>query len=320
MITIPVQFSDRITHIDHAIFTAGGILSIQGWLATNDSKAFPRIETHLGGTKLKSFEVYHKYRPDVSELLNQKNEYLGFHFDYLVKESFSNKLLELVLDGNVIWSKTISQSICTPDYDKIYKSERVLHRSDIYGGGLPTQVVAPEVEALLSSELRPNDEVLDFGAGTGDTVALLLSKGLSATGLELDCVNKNYINKEAEPHLKLYDGSLPLPFENDQFDCVTSFEVMEHIPNFEACIAEIARISKRMFILTVPDANGIVRAHAQNVAPWHLLEGTHVNFFTQKNLAPILAKHWQHLDFRKITFNHLPDTFYANSLACVCTK
>ncbi len=320
MTTIPVQFSDGSTHIDFVAITNGGFLSVQGWFATKKSGTFPKIETRLDGALLEAFEIYHRYRPDVAELLNHKNQYLGFHFDYLIPKSITDKTLELVLKGKTIWSETISKAITPPDYDKVYKSNRVFHREDIYGGGIPSKVVAPEIAALLSSELKTKDKILDFGSGTGDTVAHLLLNNFSVTGLDLERVKNKYLNQTAEPYIKIYDGSLPLPFKNKQFDCVTSFEVLEHIPHFEDCISEIARISKHKFILTVPDAIGIARAHAQNVAPWHILEGTHVNFFTQKNLTPILSKYWKKLDFRKITFNTLPDTFYANSLACVCTK
>ncbi|MDA0346202.1 MAG: class I SAM-dependent methyltransferase [Verrucomicrobia bacterium] len=177
----------------------------------------------------------------------------------------------------------------------------------------------PEVVSLAETHIRNTDKDLDFGCGTGKLITVLRSRGIDIQGLDLNTIEiEEALQEPARPHVTFYDGTLPLPFPDGYFDVVTAMEVLEHIEDAEAFLLEIRRITKRVFIMTVPDATGIPRSHSQGVIPWHFLESTHVNFFTQKALSVLLEPHRESIQINKFGFTILPQTFFANNLSCVC--
>lgn len=104
---------------------------------------------------------------------------------------------------------------------------------------------------IVNAFLKPHHRVLDFGAGrgkwadveTGFKQALTTLKGKCARiiGCDLDpAVGDNPLIDEAV----LLEAGAPLPFENESFDLVTSWAVLEHIENPALIAAEIARILK----------------------------------------------------------------------------
>jgi ubiquinone/menaquinone biosynthesis C-methylase UbiE len=76
--------------------------------------------------------------------------------------------------------------------------------------------------------------------------------------------------------------------------------VLEHIPDYERAVSEIARVTRKGALITVPDVSAIPALHKHGVIPWHLLEATHVNFFTQESLAALLGRSFGRLEFYRI--------------------
>lgn len=70
-------------------------------------------------------------------------------------------------------------------------------------------------------------------------------------------------------------------------------EVLEHVPNPDAMLREVARVASRRFLVTVPDISAIPRCASQQVVPWHLLEATHVNFFNAVSLRALLERYFR---------------------------
>jgi 2-polyprenyl-3-methyl-5-hydroxy-6-metoxy-1,4-benzoquinol methylase len=190
-----------------------------------------------------------------------------------------------------------------------------MHREQMYGSGLPARGYNQEL-GLLASGLT--GRVLDFGCGLGPLVAMLRERGTEAEGLEIDRpAIASALADEVRPYIRLYDGTFPAPFEAGSFDWVICSEVLEHIPDYRAAITEIARIARQGLILTVPDMSAVPMLHKHNVVPWHLLESTHVNFFTQRSLAATLQPHFTQLDFLRICRGIVNDTNYWTSLAVI---
>ncbi len=161
--------------------------------------------------------------------------------------------------------------------------------------------------------------MLDFGCGTGKYVIHLQNRGVKVTGLDLNSPEiEEALRDEAKGCVTLYNGELPLPFPENHFDVVMTTEVLEHIEDAALILAELKRITKRTFLMTVPDGSGVPRCHSDNVIPWHFLEETHVNFFTQKALTTLLEPHWEAVQIYKFGITELPNSFFANNLACVC--
>lgn len=84
--------------------------------------------------------------------------------------------------------------------------------------------------------------VLEIGAGTGAMLHALRERGMMAEGVEL----REDLIEEA----RRWYGSLPLqkvtgtalPFPNETFDVVVSFDVFEHIADSDAHLDEVRRV------------------------------------------------------------------------------
>ena len=93
---------------------------------------------------------------------------------------------------------------------------------------------------LLHSGLK----LLEIGCGRGTLLHRLMARGLDVVGVE---TNPTRIDESR----RLYDA-LPihltagtsLPFPDEQFDIVLSFDVLEHIPDTDAHVAEVRRVLK----------------------------------------------------------------------------
>jgi hypothetical protein len=74
-----------------------------------------------------------------------------------------------------------------------------------------------------------------------------------------------------------------------QFRSVVCTEGLDHLPTPERFVAELARLAAEVLLVTVPDMSAIPRAFTHGVVPWHLLEASHVNFFSQHSLEASFA-------------------------------
>ena len=176
---------------------------------------------------------------------------------------------------------------CTlwPPYWRVYGSEQVLNRTDIYRSGPPASA-DPTVADLVSQLI--GSRVLDFGCGKGDLVRKLRARGHDAAGIEIDRAEiREDLGADVAQHIILYEGNLPLPYADKSFDSVTAIEVLEHVSDPHFVARELMRIARSSIFVTVPDMACIPFSYPTNTVPWHLLEGTHVNFFTALSLASI---------------------------------
>ena len=83
-------------------------------------------------------------------------------------------------------------------------------------------------------------------------------------------------------------------------------------------VAEIGRLCRRAAVLTVPDMSAVPAAFPHHVVPWHLLEATHVNFFTQRSLAAVLNAVFPRVSFARMGDFELNGTRLYTSLVAFC--
>jgi 2-polyprenyl-3-methyl-5-hydroxy-6-metoxy-1,4-benzoquinol methylase len=206
--------------------------------------------------------------------------------------------------------------VTAPDYAELLTRREPLRRSDVYGSGPPVAAVSGEI---LGFKPWMQGAVLDFGCGAGALVHELRRNGTEAWGLELDTpVIRDALLEDVAPYVTLYDGTFPTPLESKHFDTVTSVEVLEHIEDFSATIAELARLTRDRLLLTTPDLSAIPLLHRHRVVPWHLLEPTHVSLFTQESLARLLRTHFETVEFFRIGPTSVNGTLFHTSLLATC--
>jgi SAM-dependent methyltransferase len=165
--------------------------------------------------------------------------------------------------------------------------------------------------ALLGSR------ILDFGCGSGDLVAKMRAQGRDVTGIEIDRpAIREHLRPGAAPFVKLYDGSLPLPYADRSFDSVLATEVIEHVDKPEAVTQELMRVCRETIFITVPDMSSIPFSWPTATVPWHLLEVTHVNFFNARSLCTLFAPQFMPAKYFRIGNNVIREHFIPGSI-CV---
>jgi 2-polyprenyl-3-methyl-5-hydroxy-6-metoxy-1,4-benzoquinol methylase len=144
-------------------------------------------------------------------------------------------------------------------------------------------------------ETRTARSVLDLGCGSGRGTRLLASSIRHVTGLDIshrpllsakkDCPAVGFLQA-------VCDG--PLPFTSGSFDAVYCAEVIEHVFNPSAMVAECHRVlkPKGTLFITTP-FHGLIKNLAIATIGFERhfdVEGPHIRFFTNKSLLSLLRR------------------------------
>jgi SAM-dependent methyltransferase len=149
--------------------------------------------------------------------------------------------------------------------------------------------------ALLLSEARPGERVLDLGCGAGRFVAALRDAGADPVGVEIAeaaLERARAVAPGADLRLLEPDGSLPL--EHGSVDLVWCSEVLEHVADGAALLQDARRVlrPRGRLLVTVP-FHGRVKAAVIALARFDAHfdpQGQHLRFFTRSSLrASLLA-------------------------------
>jgi SAM-dependent methyltransferase len=317
-----VQYNHPSGWFDRLQVEHSGIVRLDGWQSSRELSDIQRNlpELQIDGTPIAPQHCYRTYRPDVAAALHSDFAYYGFGCNYMLPEPYWNTpvTLSLAYSGRSILSVRETFQIIAPHYGALLNTTEVLHREHIYSFGPPVKVVGPEVAAITQNL---SGSTLDFGCGIGVLVSRLRERGVEAYGIEIDreAIRAN-LPPELAPFITLYGGELPLPYQDRSFTNATAIDVIEHVPNYEAVIAELARVVTDTFIISVPDMSAIPLNHHNGVVPWHLLEGTHVNFFTQSSLEQLLKKYFRTVETARICPVVINDSLWYCNLLSVCKK
>ncbi|GAB4296485.1 MAG: hypothetical protein Fur0025_34060 [Oscillatoriaceae cyanobacterium] len=298
---------------------ASGLLRLRGWTTANiQDISAPTV--NVDGQVVPLINRFKTYRPDVQSLIAGAAAFSGFVFEYLLpfRENSISSIIITTAENEIIFAGAGELKIQRPAYESLLSTAQVLHRENIYGVGPPMLTSAPIVLELTKNLPAP---ILDFGCGSGVLVKDLREMGLEAYGIEIDRpMIHQYLLEAAKPYVTIYDGSFPLPFPDRAFASIISTEVIEHVPDYESAVAELARVTQSQAVFTVPNINAIPICYQHGVVPWHLLEATHLNFFTQKSLANLLSKYFAQVEFAQVYPVMVNGTEFYTSLAAICRK
>lgn len=118
---------------------------------------------------------------------------------------------------------------------------------------------------ILRQELstRKKIRLLDIGCGTGETMSFIkrYSKNIDVVGVDNSQVAVNFATKRGHKVLRV--DALKLPFPDETFDAVLMLDVIEHIKDDHAFLAEATRVLKRggKVIITAPALQFIWSKH-----------------------------------------------------------
>jgi 2-polyprenyl-3-methyl-5-hydroxy-6-metoxy-1,4-benzoquinol methylase len=294
--------------IEEIISGPSGNIRVKGWAKQSE---LPVLEVCLNDKPILRHGVYRTYRPDVRDNLKVLECFQGFEQLYNLP---SSGRLTVHIEGKKVVEMEVT--VKPTHYPSLLSTEKVYHREDIYTYGPPVDDICEEVINIVKYF---NDSVLDFGCGKGKTVQFLRNQGIKAYGIEInrEAISETMV-EEVKPYITLYDGILPVPYDNESFENIICVEVLEHIADYEKVVKELYRIARGKVIFTVPDIGAIPLCYHHGVVPWHLLEATHVNFFTLQSLQALLERYFKKVDMMKICPAQINDLRYYNNLLAVC--
>ena len=92
-----------------------------------------------------------------------------------------------------------------------------------------------------------NKTVLDIACGTGYGLAFLKRSAKLVTGVDVDIEAARETKGEwDEKTSALLGDGLNLPFDDESFDVVTSFETLEHLSERSMFLSELKRVLRRV--------------------------------------------------------------------------
>jgi len=178
---------------------------------------------------------------------------------------------------------------------------------DKYGSGNPV------VRRLMAAFERDLDElltraspssVLDVGCGEGVLVhrwAQRLRDGrVVGVDLQEESIQAGWARHSA-PNLeyRVLEGA-QLPFAQDEFDLASAIEVLEHVPDPEQTLREMARCARRHLLVSVPREPLWRMLNMARGAYVGALGNTpgHLNHWSRRSFVALLARHGEVVEVR----------------------
>lgn len=120
-----------------------------------------------------------------------------------------------------------------------------------------------------------NKSVLDIACGTGYGLAILKKNARHVTGVDVDVEAAREAMSECDERAAVLLGDgLSLPFADESFDAVTSFETLEHLHRRSEFLAELRRVlcPNGTLVLSTPNSNYTKPVNGKPANPFHVFE------------------------------------------------
>lgn len=227
--------------------------------------------------------------------------------------SVSKENFELLLDSDLELLKTHPQP-AMDSLGKYYESEDYISHTDakrslfekIYH--LVKSYSLLKKVALLNSLHKQRGSLLDIGAGTGDFLVTAKASGWQTIGIEPNENAKKLAISKGISFKKNIES-----IDNQLFDVITMWHVLEHVPDVEHQIKELKRLLKPngTIIIAVPNYKSFDAQHyGEHWAAYDVPR--HLWHFSKKSIEKLVSR--ENLKLVKI----LPmvfDSFYVSLLS-----
>lgn len=153
-----------------------------------------------------------------------------------------------------------------------------------------------EKSYVAVAEHAAGRSVLDFGCNDGYGTRLLAKHAARVVGVDVSPV-AIAAARAGDPigdlRFELLEGP-HTPFEDGEFDLVVSFQVIEHVRDHDAYLAEIRRVLRPggLAVLTTPNALQRLEPGQPPWSPFHVRE------YSPKELAQTLQTHFDRVEVR----------------------
>ena len=141
------------------------------------------------------------------------------------------------------------------------KTPKICGTDEIFDGRKPRQMGWYG----FAAEQFAGEEVLDVGCGSGEGLKLIAARASRAVGIDLD-------ERLRRPDLEIHITSIAdLP--DKSFDNVVCMDVIEHVADDRAFVAELFRVARKSVFVTTPNYT-----MSRNRHPYHVREYTPAEF------------------------------------------
>jgi len=145
---------------------------------------------------------------------------------------------------------------------------------------------------VFASKYIKNKIILDVASGTGYGSYYLIKNGAKKViGVDISSDAINYAkNVYKKQNLNFIQGdSINLPFRDESFDVITSFETIEHIKEYDKFLKECRRVLKNdgLFICSTPNKKVYSPYAKLTLNPFHIKE------FFPEEFYRILNRHFR---------------------------
>ena len=137
----------------------------------------------------------------------------------------------------------------------IERDEALSWYQDIYDDPDYKMGLSRKNVATFALDNVPCGTMLDVGCGRGEMVRIAQNMGFDAFGIEA--------SRKMCDDMKVFFGTAQnIPFDDNAFDVVTMFDVLEHIPEQDIAqvLSELNRVAKKTVIITASDRSCCSRA------------------------------------------------------------
>lgn len=152
---------------------------------------------------------------------------------------------------------------------------------------------------------RVSGRVLEIGTGSGYGISIIAP--YTDRYITIDKQLPNI--EDVAPNVEMISAKVPpLPFEDASFDCVVSFQVIEHIEDDGRFVDEVYRVLKPggLFIVSTPNAPMSLTRN-----PWHVRE------YSAEQFSTLLARRFETIEAYGVSGNSSVMEYYEHNRASV---
>lgn len=126
--------------------------------------------------------------------------------------------------------------------------------------------------------------ILDVGCGNGNYIYNLMDN-YEIRGVDVHEFNEWQDAPDLFTIADVYDLSL---FQDNSFETITCFEILEHLTSPELALHELHRVAKKNIIISVPNCDIPQGMLKSNLIYYHWIDRTHIQFFNRYSICKLL--------------------------------
>lgn len=224
----------------------------------------------------------------------------------------SQEAFDLVLDSSREILKTTPQP-APEDLAGYYQSQAYISHSNTQKGivpflyGMVQKWSLKNKSNLINSFSNNKGTLLDIGAGTGNFCKIIKQNSWEVYGVE-----PSEKAREIAAQKNIFLQQSIQDFKGQQFDAVTLWHVLEHLPDLENTITAIQKLLKPegVLIVAVPNYNSFDAKHYKRFWAGYDVP-RHLWHFSQKSMNKLFSENMKLLKTKPMIF----DSFYVSLLS-----